>query len=139
MFSNRNNNINNYDSAGRQHGEWKYWHPNGQLWMQQSWLNGKKHGEWKGWYSNGTLESQSIWKHGKEHGEWKEWGPDGICVSHQNWKNGKKHGSCKSIWFINPREEYWFEGVRYPPKILPKLQRRIKRNIAKLKQRAVCV
>ena len=43
------------DEHGKRHGEYKYWHYNGQLYIHTHNLNGKVHGEFKHWYENGQL------------------------------------------------------------------------------------
>ena len=107
---------------GRQHGEWTYWHKNGQVARTVSYENGQPDGSWEVFREDGTLSAQRGYKKGKRDGTWvvfdetgkqplreesyadgladgtwKIWFPNGQLQTEMNFKQGKRHGPS-SVW-----------------------------------------
>lgn len=50
------------------HGVGKYWHENGELYGEITWVKGEKHGRIKLYYPNGSIEQSLSYRDGKLHG-----------------------------------------------------------------------
>ncbi|MEZ4472727.1 MAG: hypothetical protein R3F60_18465 [bacterium] len=97
-------------------GEWRWWHPNGQLetraffrrgeregpW-EQSFDDGRpmmkgaysadeKAGDWQGWYRGGSLRFSGEYQAGVEDGAWTSFHPDGSRQASGAYHAGKKAG-----------------------------------------------
>ncbi len=112
---------------GNQHGQSRYWYPNGQLKEDRTYKNNRKHGVHKGWYStgiqgfeykfddgvyvdtlkewydNGQLYLKSYYVNGQQEGRQQAWKRDGELYMNYDVKNGRKYGNagikhCKSLW-----------------------------------------
>jgi antitoxin component YwqK of YwqJK toxin-antitoxin module len=70
------------DENGQKHGEYKWWHENGQLETHCFFVDGKRHGELKWWHENGQLGRHCFYVDDKVHGEYKEWYSDGKLCEH---------------------------------------------------------
>ena len=71
------------------HGEYKWWHENGQLLSQKYYKEGKLHGEYKVWYENGQLKIQKFYKEGFSDGEDTSWWKNGQLSCQRYYKDGK--------------------------------------------------
>ena len=45
---------------GKEHGFFRYWHSNGNLYLEINCKDGKQHGLYRSWYSNGNLDRKST-------------------------------------------------------------------------------
>ncbi|MGK0360404.1 MAG: antitoxin component YwqK of YwqJK toxin-antitoxin module [Bradymonadia bacterium] len=103
-------------------GEWRWWHPNGELeaageytrgqksgtWerffddgrpmMKGSWRADVKHGDWQGYYRSGNLRFSGAYADGKEDGEWTTFQSTGAVQAKGSYKAGEKSGPW--AWFI---------------------------------------
>jgi antitoxin component YwqK of YwqJK toxin-antitoxin module len=77
------------DESGKKQGEYKRWHPNGQLATHCYYVDGKQHGEYKAWYSNGQTWVHCYYVDGKRHGEFKWWYSKGQLGIHCFYQNGE--------------------------------------------------
>lgn len=97
-------------------GEWRWWHPNGELeavgeyrrgqkdgrWerffddgrpmMKGEWRADVKHGEWQGYYRSGNLRFSGGYRDGKEHGEWTTFHENGRPHAKGEYAAGEKTG-----------------------------------------------
>jgi antitoxin component YwqK of YwqJK toxin-antitoxin module len=73
----------------KKEGEYKKWHPNGQLEAQRYYKEGKLEGEYIWWNDNGQLWFQKYYKEGKLDGEYKEWNNQGELISHKIYTGGE--------------------------------------------------
>ena len=89
--------VQRYYKEGRLDGESKSWQPNGQLWFQRYYKGGVIEGEYKEWHPNGQIRIQTQFKEGKEDGEWKLWWDNGKLLSQKYYKEGKLDGESK-LW-----------------------------------------
>lgn len=46
-----------------------FWHPNGQLFVEENWLNGERHGKCRMFHKDGTPITESHYQNGKYHNE----------------------------------------------------------------------
>ncbi len=108
---------------GLKDGEYKEWHPNGNLSVNCFYIDDKKDGQYESWFSNGELKtectyidgklngickywyenvtpaqlaSQYTYSNGILNGEYKQWYQNGILWVHGNHKNNEDHGERKS-------------------------------------------
>lgn len=58
-------------------GQWKYWHPNGQLCKTVEFKAGKPHGSWEIFRADGTLEASKSYENGLRSGKWSSYFEDG--------------------------------------------------------------
>ncbi len=99
----------------KKEGEYKKWHPNGQLNAQGYYKEGKEEGEFKEWYYTGQLSSQKYYKKGKFEGEYKSWWwTNGQSCVQCYYKEGVIEGEYKS-WYSNGQlwvQWYYKEGKK---------------------------
>jgi antitoxin component YwqK of YwqJK toxin-antitoxin module len=82
------------DTAGRQQGPWKEYHPNGQIMSQGEYLNGKRIGEWVFYHPNGKVEQKGKYdKKGKAQGGWKWFYESGHLLREENYRNNLQDGT----------------------------------------------
>lgn len=67
-------------TEGIMDGDWKYWHPNGQLCKDITYKAGKPDGSHKVFREDGTVESVQVFKDGVRNGEWISYFEDGETV-----------------------------------------------------------
>ena len=77
------------DRYGKKEGEYKMWHPNGQLFRQSYYKEGKYEGEFKWWWNNGQLRYQYSYKEGKLDGEAKEWNEQSDLIVYKIYTGGE--------------------------------------------------
>ena len=53
---------NRYNSNGKRHGYWEFYHDNGQLWMKGNFINGDPDGIWEYYHKNGDLDEIIIYE-----------------------------------------------------------------------------
>jgi antitoxin component YwqK of YwqJK toxin-antitoxin module len=101
-------------TGGSLNGEYKEWHQNAQLYIQQYYKDSKLEGECKMWYPNRKIDIQHYYKDEKNEGECK-WQPQNGQLYFQGYyKEDKKEGECK-WWYENGQidsQGYYKEGKR---------------------------
>lgn len=85
-----------YDANGKDTGEWKFYHENGQLESIGSFKNGEKIGEWKFYNADNKLKSIGNFENGKETGQWKTYSETGELFKIGSYSNGKRIGDWMS-------------------------------------------
>lgn len=70
-------------------GEFKQWHPNGQLYEHSFRKNNKLQGEYRVWWENGQLEVHCFYKDGKLEGEYKRWWGNAILDIHRLYRDNQ--------------------------------------------------
>jgi antitoxin component YwqK of YwqJK toxin-antitoxin module len=81
--------INQYDSQGREHGVWEWYWSNGNLMWREHYLHGKKHGLWEGYRPTGTLAWKCQYHHGIAHGLWERYHLDAVLKEREYYLNIK--------------------------------------------------
>lgn len=82
------------DTAGRQQGHWKEYHPNGQLKSEGEYLNSKRIGEWVFYHPNGKIEQKGKYdKKGRAQGAWKWFYESGNILREENYRNDLLDGT----------------------------------------------
>lgn len=82
------------------HGEWRFWHENGQLEMQGTYDGGREQGRFTWWHENGQRKSEGDYVAGKMQGPWQTWYPNGSRCSAGQFADGERHGIWMS-WHDN--------------------------------------
>jgi antitoxin component YwqK of YwqJK toxin-antitoxin module len=77
-------------------GEYKTWHPNGQLDEHSFYYNNRLEGEHREWFDNGQMRFHAYFRDYKWHGEFKEWNKFGVLVQHTFYINDVCHGEYKT-------------------------------------------
>lgn len=76
-------------SDGQKVGEWKYYHPNGNLWQVGHFEEGKQDKEWKFFHKNGNRQGIGTLDKGKRQEKWIWYHENGQLYTVRTWKNGK--------------------------------------------------
>ena len=71
------------------HGDYKAYHPNGQLQTAGCFKKGLKHGEWRSWRSDGNLEWIERWRSGRLHGNVEYIDPQGRLKETVRYRSGE--------------------------------------------------
>jgi len=85
------------DGTLKRHGNYRAWHPNGQLQAQVSYRDGVEHGPTESWYDTGHILGKGQFKNGKPHGTMTTWHQNGQKQSEKRYKDGAKHGLTQ-VW-----------------------------------------
>ncbi len=85
---------------GKQEGQYKQWHANGQLWDERTYKDGNQEGQHKQWHANGQLWDERTYKDGKLDGLCKYWYETGQLQGECTYKDGKLDGLYK-YWYAN--------------------------------------
>jgi len=82
------------DTAGRQQGPWKEYHPNGELKSKGEYVNGKRIGDWVFYHPNGKTEQLGKYdKRGRAQGPWKWFYESGNLLREENYRNDLQDGT----------------------------------------------
>ena len=81
-------------------GEYKKWSANGQIYQHSFYRNDELHGEYKVWHENGQMSGCRFYRNGELDGEYKKWHPNGQISVHRFYRNGELDGECKE-WHEN--------------------------------------
>lgn len=82
------------DTAGRQQGVWKEYHPNGELKSQGEYVNGKRIGDWSFYHPNKKVEQKGKYdKKGRAQGPWKWYYESGNILREENYRNDLLDGT----------------------------------------------
>jgi uncharacterized protein len=82
------------DTAGRQQGPWKEYHPNGELKSQGEYLNGKRILDWTFYHPNKKTEQKGKYdKKGRAQGIWKWYYESGNLLREENYRNDLRDGT----------------------------------------------
>ena len=66
--------------SGRDHGNWVFYHSNGEIETKGKFKNGKRIGKWKYYHDNGNLKQISFYKDGEKSGIWSTYDYDGNLI-----------------------------------------------------------
>ena len=81
------------DTAGRQQGIWKEFHPDGKIKSQGEYINSKRIGEWVFYHNNEKIEQKGIYdRNGKAQGVWKWFYESGNLLLEENYRNNLVDG-----------------------------------------------
>jgi len=77
---------------------YRRWHPNGQLWAEEYWVDGRRHNlkrvARKGWHGNGQLKWEEYWLKGIRDNPkgpaYKAWYENGQLKWEEYWLKGKQ-------------------------------------------------
>ena len=81
-------------NKGRE-GLWRFWHENGQLKQEGSYVNGEREGLHRSWHDNGQLKEEGSYVNGKAEGLYRMWHDNGQLEGKGVYKEseGKEKGS----------------------------------------------
>lgn len=85
------------DDTRVNHGLYKEYHPNGQIFVEGQFVLGVYDGEWKYTHSNGKLCKTVTYKKGQPNGAWDVLRADETIQAHREFKAGKKNGEWSSF------------------------------------------
>ena len=83
---------------GREEGQWSYFHENGSLERQGSFVSGMKSGVWTGWYPNGAVMRRGSFVGDQPDGLWEEFHPTGVISARTSWANGQIIGKQQRFY-----------------------------------------
>ena len=92
LWKNNNSDGFQYDMSD---GQYKYKHPNGELWTKYEIIRGQPHGEWLSYFSSGELMESKFFFDGKRVGCWKTWHENGKLWSEDNFEDSKQIGKSQ--------------------------------------------
>ena len=78
--------------AGKRHGEYYEWYPNGQQRYSKQYDKGIQNGEQKEWYRNGILSRKMKFNQGRQEGDQIGWKENGDLRFKYTYVNGKRYG-----------------------------------------------
>jgi antitoxin component YwqK of YwqJK toxin-antitoxin module len=94
-------------------GVYREFYPNEQLFVEGQFLNGRQHGEWTFYHENGEQNRKATYNNGQPDGAWDVFRSDGTLAARRSFRNGQRHGE----WITydktgkNPlREEHYADG-----------------------------
>jgi antitoxin component YwqK of YwqJK toxin-antitoxin module len=95
--------IINKNEQGQLHGIQIGYHPNGQIWFKENYINGNKHGEHIGYYNDGQISYKENYNiNGNYHGEQIGYRDDGEIWYKHNYINGNM--VSKEEWILYNRK-----------------------------------
>jgi antitoxin component YwqK of YwqJK toxin-antitoxin module len=74
------------------HGQWIYYHSNGQVHEKRNFLNGVQDGEWIEYYENGQTQIKGNYVNGQPEGEWTYYYENGQTQIKGTYVNGQPEG-----------------------------------------------
>lgn len=80
------------DGTEVEHGPWRRWHENGQLYLAGQYVDGKRNGEWLSWHLNGEKRGQGTFSRNFRIGTWTMWYDTGQKRGESNHDRGLLHG-----------------------------------------------
>ncbi|OQP57087.1 hypothetical protein A3860_11005 [Niastella vici] len=80
---------------GSQHGNYKLYHTNGKLSLENTENYGNSEGQLKEYYADGTLRSVYSYLHDNTHGPYKEYNEKGVLIEEGGSYNGNDHGEIR--------------------------------------------
>lgn len=101
---------------GLRHGDWTYFHDNGQIKNQGQYVSGRKEGVWLGYYRTGKLFYKGAYKDGKKDGPWVSYYEDETLFYQGEFRSGKEQGNWVAfnpdgtVW--NYRTGFYENGVK---------------------------
>lgn len=75
---------------GKRHGEWKWFHANGQVREIGTFIHGKETGTWTTYYANGQKKGEGEFVEGLREGKWTWWRENGNEWRTANYVKGKE-------------------------------------------------
>ncbi|MEX2141108.1 MAG: hypothetical protein WD894_17715 [Pirellulales bacterium] len=80
------------DGVNQRHGEWTWWHKNGQKQMEGRYVEDKPVGKFVWWYSNGQKQLEGEYVDGKQQGKFVWWHENGQKQLEGEYENGVQIG-----------------------------------------------
>lgn len=81
------------------HGPFRFFHANGRLKSQGTYINGKKHGQWVSYHDNGMISDSAVYEGGTPRGIAMQWHRNGFMADSSVWNDD---GSGVQVsWFEN--------------------------------------
>lgn len=84
-------------SNGLLHGLSQGWHTNGQLQVEEHYVNSVSHGVRTRWFADGTRESEATIERGVIVGTFRKWHPNGVLAQEIMMSNGVPHGLSRAF------------------------------------------
>lgn len=101
------------DGAGRRHGSYSEWYPNGHILIYTEYVRGRPHGKYLEWFENYQPRVYAEYVNGKKHGEFKQWYQNDQLALHYQFLNGNLHGENRA-WLANGQyclRSFYRDGV----------------------------
>ena len=95
-------------------GSYREFYPNEQLFVEGQFKNGRQHGEWTFYHENGQQNRKATYNNGQPDGAWDVFRADGTLAAKRSFRNGQRHGEWISYDKTgkNPlREEHYVDGL----------------------------
>ncbi|QVW24564.1 toxin-antitoxin system YwqK family antitoxin [Pseudomonas hormoni] len=83
-----------WDEQGREQGDFKEWHKNGQLKEQKTYKDGKLEGALRTWYDDGQMNTSVEYKDNLTQGPGRFWAQDGSLTLECQYEAGERRGEC---------------------------------------------
>lgn len=80
FFSNGEKESEGAMKNNERHGIWTQWFENGQVWIEESYLEGFKNGDFTVYYPTGKKNYRGSYNYGTPIGQWKFWNEQGQIV-----------------------------------------------------------
>ncbi|MBK8548145.1 MAG: hypothetical protein IPL63_12470 [Saprospiraceae bacterium] len=81
--------YNAYWKDGKGHGLWQYFHENGNLRNEESYIFDIPNGISRQYYNNGQLKADFFWLQGKKQGEWTSYSETGVVLKTEIYDDDK--------------------------------------------------
>jgi antitoxin component YwqK of YwqJK toxin-antitoxin module len=98
---------------GKAHGLSRGWYDNGQIEVEETFVEGVSHGPRTRWHRNGSRKAVAQIEHGKDVGTFTEWHENGQLAVKMQMRDGEPDGVVDA-WFASgaPRSRVRFENGR---------------------------
>lgn len=83
---------------GAMDGDYRTWHPSGQLAEEGSYKDDVRHGTWTIWYEDGTRAKEQEFRGGEPDGRSREWYPNGQLRFDEHYEDGARHGPAVAFY-----------------------------------------
>jgi uncharacterized protein len=96
----------------KEEGEFKAWHPNGQLWIREFHSDGRPNGQRQVWYENGQIQETSFSRKGFIEGERKTWRENGRLWKKEFFYDNENRRN-NIVWYQDGNiriKEYYYKG-----------------------------
>lgn len=90
---------------GKPHGNWKFWHSNGNTWSIGEYKNGERVGESMVYHENGQLFFKGLYIDGFKHGTWIFYNENGTIESKHEFDMGKEINPKRNLQNNTNKEE----------------------------------
>lgn len=83
---------------GEQHGPFKVFYADNQLWEEGTYVRASLDGAHKKWWKNGERALEETWREGKLHGSYQRWYDNAVSWEKATYEAGKRVGRYEKRW-----------------------------------------